>query len=53
MDFSLSSDHEMVRDMARAFLTDAVEHTALLKPGASVADSGSDALWSKMVELGW
>jgi alkylation response protein AidB-like acyl-CoA dehydrogenase len=53
VDFSLNSDHEMVRDMAREFLAAAVDHAALLKPGASVADSGAEALWSKMVELGW
>jgi alkylation response protein AidB-like acyl-CoA dehydrogenase len=53
MDFSLNSDHEMVRDMAREFLAAAVDHAPLLIPGASVADSGSDALWARMVELGW
>jgi len=43
----------MVRNMAHEFLGAAVDLAPLLKPGTSVADSGCDALWSRMVELGW
>jgi len=53
MDFSLSEDHEALRDSAANFLNKEVDHAALLVPGAKIEQAGYDKLWPHMVELGW
>jgi alkylation response protein AidB-like acyl-CoA dehydrogenase len=53
MDFTLSDDNLTLRASARTFLDKEVDLAPLLKPGATVADSGYGLLWSKIVELGW
>src|SRR5690606_26174402 len=53
MDFSLSEDHEALRDSAANFLNKEVDHSALLIPKATVEQAGYDKLWPQMVELGW
>jgi alkylation response protein AidB-like acyl-CoA dehydrogenase len=53
MNFTLSEEHESLRDVARNFLAKEVSLSKLLVPGATVAQSGYDQLWPKIVELGW
>jgi len=53
MDFTLSDDHETLRDSAHVFLDKEVDLSPLLKPGAMVADADYDGLWKKIVDLGW
>jgi alkylation response protein AidB-like acyl-CoA dehydrogenase len=53
MNFTLSDDHLALRDSARSFLDKEVDLAPLLRPGATVADSGYDSLWKKIVDLGW
>ena len=53
MDFSLSDDHRMLRASAQDFLGKEIDLAPLLRPNATVADSGYDENWRKMVELGW
>jgi len=53
MDFSLSEDHEALRDSAANFLNKEVDHSPLLVPKAKVDQAGYDKLWPQIVELGW
>lgn len=53
MNFSLSEDHEMLRDSAQSFVDKEVDLAPLLIPGATVAAAGYDALWPKIAEMGW
>jgi alkylation response protein AidB-like acyl-CoA dehydrogenase len=53
MDFTLSTEHEALRDSAQVFLDKEVNLAPLLQPGATVEKAGYDALWSKIVDLGW
>ncbi|MBR1252288.1 acyl-CoA/acyl-ACP dehydrogenase [Bradyrhizobium sp. AUGA SZCCT0240] len=53
MNFTLSEEHEALRDVARNFLAKEVNLSKLLVPGATVEQSGYDQLWPKIVELGW
>ena len=53
MNFTLSEEHEALRDVAKNFLAKEVSHSKLLVPGATVEQSGYDQLWPKIVELGW
>ena len=53
MNFTLSEEHEALRDMARNFLAKEAGLSKLLVPGASVEHSGYEQLWPKIVELGW
>jgi hypothetical protein len=51
MNFTLSEEHEALRDTARSFLSKESSLTKLLVPGASVEQSGYEELWAKAVEL--
>jgi alkylation response protein AidB-like acyl-CoA dehydrogenase len=53
VDFSLSQEHEALRNAARTFLAKEVDLSKLLVPGATVEQAGYDPIWSGMVELGW
>lgn len=53
MNFTLSDDHLGLRDSAQTFLSKEADLAPLLKPGASIADAGYEALWAKIVPLGW
>ncbi|MGE0830019.1 MAG: acyl-CoA dehydrogenase family protein [Hyphomonadaceae bacterium] len=53
MNFTLSEEHEALRDSAQVFLDKEVNLAPLLKPGASVADANYEGLWAKIVEMGW
>jgi len=53
MDFTLSADHEALRDGAETFLLKEVDLAPLRVPGATVASAGYDQMWSKISELGW
>lgn len=53
MNFALSEDHEALRDSAASFLDKEVDLAPLLKHGATVANSGYDQMWEKLVDLGW
>lgn len=53
MNFALDEDLIVLRDSAQRFLASEVDLAPLLVPGATVADAGTERLWSKMVELGW
>src|SRR5438445_9069750 len=53
MNFTLSEEHEALRDVARNFLAKEASLSKLLVPGASVEQSGYEQLWPKIVELGW
>ncbi|MDX3898966.1 MAG: acyl-CoA dehydrogenase family protein [Sphingobium sp.] len=53
MDFALSDEHLMLRESAQDFLSAEVDLGPLLLPGATVSAAKRDALWAKMVELGW
>ncbi|MBR1301125.1 acyl-CoA dehydrogenase family protein [Bradyrhizobium sp. AUGA SZCCT0042] len=53
MNFTLSEEHEALRDMARNFLAKESSLSKLLVAGASVEQAGYEQLWPKIVELGW
>lgn len=53
MNFSLDEDHILLRDSANDFLRNEVDLAPLLVPGATVAQAGSDVLWTKLSALGW
>ena len=53
MDFSLSEDHLVLRQSARTFLEKEISLARLQVPGATVADAGYEANWSKIVSMGW
>ncbi|MEO5672629.1 MAG: acyl-CoA dehydrogenase family protein, partial [Ramlibacter sp.] len=53
MNFTLSSDHEALRDAARTFLSREVKLSDLLAPQATLADAAYDHIWKGMVDLGW
>jgi alkylation response protein AidB-like acyl-CoA dehydrogenase len=53
MNFALSEDHEFLRDVARSFVKKEIDLAPLLIPGATVANSGYDANWKKIVDVGW
>ena len=53
MNFSLSEDHEFLRDSAAKFVDEQVDLAPLLRPGADVSEAGYDRLWDKITELGW
>ncbi len=53
MNFALSEDHEFLRDVARSFVKKEIDLAPLLIPGATVAKSGYDANWKKIVDVGW
>ncbi|MDP3658617.1 acyl-CoA dehydrogenase family protein [Phenylobacterium sp.] len=54
MNFSLDDDHRMLRDTARVFLEKEINLDPILKnPKSTVADSGYEANWQKIAELGW
>jgi alkylation response protein AidB-like acyl-CoA dehydrogenase len=53
MNFSISDDHQMLKDSAQVFLNQQISLKALLKPGATVRDAGYAANWTKIAEMGW
>lgn len=53
MNFTLSEDHEALRDSAQSFLSREIDLSKLLVPGATVEQAGYDATWAKVVDLGW
>lgn len=53
MNFTLSADHEALRDAARKFLSQEVRLSELLAPGATSQNEAYDRIWKGMVELGW
>jgi alkylation response protein AidB-like acyl-CoA dehydrogenase len=53
MNFTLSEEHEALRDVAQAFLSKEASLAKLLVPGATVEQAGYDTMWPKIVELGW
>src|SRR4051812_25016262 len=53
MNFALSEDHLVLRQSARTFLEKEISLARVLVPGASVADAGYDANWSKIANMGW
>ena len=53
MNFTLSEEHESLRNVARSFLAKEASLSKLLVPGATVEQAGYDQLWPKIVELGW
>lgn len=53
MDFTLSEDHQALRDGAETFLQKEVNLDPLRIPGATVAAAGYDEMWSKISEMGW
>lgn len=53
MNFALSDDHLLLRQSANDFLTNEIDLSPLLIPGATVEAAGYDTNWKKMVELGW
>jgi alkylation response protein AidB-like acyl-CoA dehydrogenase len=53
MDFSLSEDNLLLRQSARTFLEKEMSLARLQVPGASVADAGYEANWSKITSMGW
>jgi alkylation response protein AidB-like acyl-CoA dehydrogenase len=53
MNFTLSEEHEALRDMAQKFLAKEVSLSKLLAPGTSLEPAAYDQLWPKIVDLGW
>ena len=53
MNFALSEDHLVLRQSARTFLEKEISLAHVLVPGATVADAGYDANWSKIAAMGW
>ncbi len=53
MNFALSDDHALLRQSANDFLTNEIDLSPLLVPGATVEAARYGANWKKMVELGW
>jgi len=53
MNFSISDDHQMLKDSAQVFLDKQVSLKPLLTPGATVRDAGYAANWAKIAEMGW
>lgn len=53
MNFALSDEHRMLRDMARNFTSKEIDLAPLLVPGATVAKARYAETWQKMAELGW
>jgi alkylation response protein AidB-like acyl-CoA dehydrogenase len=53
MNFALGEDHLVLRQSARTFLEREISLARVLVPGATVADAGYDANWSKVVGMGW
>lgn len=53
MDFTLSDDHGALRASAADFLRREVDLAPLLVPHATAAAFDRDALWRKVVDLGW
>jgi alkylation response protein AidB-like acyl-CoA dehydrogenase len=53
MNFALSDEHRMLRDMARNFTSKEIDLAPLLVPGATVAAARYAETWQKMAELGW
>jgi alkylation response protein AidB-like acyl-CoA dehydrogenase len=53
MNFTLSDDHEFLRDVARTFVANEISLAKLLIPGATVADASYAANWKKIVDVGW
>ena len=53
MNFSISDDHQMLKDSAQVFLNQQISLKALLTPGATVRDAGYAANWTKIAEMGW
>ncbi len=53
MNFSISDDHQMLKDSAQVFLDKQVSLKPLLVPGATVRDAGYAANWAKIAEMGW
>ena len=53
MNFALSEDHLVLRQSARTFLEKEISLARVLVPGATVADSGYEANWSKIAAMGW
>lgn len=53
MNFTLSDDHLVLREAARAFLDKEVNLAPLLVPNAPAAAADQAGLWRKITELGW
>jgi alkylation response protein AidB-like acyl-CoA dehydrogenase len=53
MNFALSDDHRMLKDSAQSFLEEEISLKPLLVPGATVRDSGYQANWAKIAQMGW
>ena len=53
MNFALSEDHLVLRQSARTFLEKEISLAQVLVPGATVADAGYDANWTKIAAMGW
>jgi alkylation response protein AidB-like acyl-CoA dehydrogenase len=53
MNFSLSEDHQTLKDSAQVFLDEQISLKPLLTPGATVRDAGYGANWARIAEMGW
>ena len=53
MNFSLSEDHQVLKDSAQTFLDAEISLKPLLVPGATVRDAGYADNWAKIVQMGW
>src|SRR3981189_2264307 len=53
MNFALSEDHLVLRQSARTFLEKEISLARVQVPGATVADAGYEANWSKIAAMGW
>lgn len=53
MNFALSEEHLLLRQSARTFLEKEIALSRVLVPGATVEDTGYDANWRKIVDMGW
>ena len=50
MNFSLSDDHQMLKDSAQVFLNQQISLKPLLTPGATVREAGYGANWAKIAD---
>jgi len=53
MNFSLSDDHQVLKDSAQTFLDAEISLKPLLVPGATVRDAGYADNWAKIAQMGW
>jgi alkylation response protein AidB-like acyl-CoA dehydrogenase len=53
MNFSITEDHQLLKDSAQVFLDEQISLKPLLTPGATVRDAGYAANWAKIAKMGW